>query len=74
LALLSSGLGCLHCGLPWLHNIQSLADVTIVTKACILLWVKNEMNAVMLLWEHDDLKALLVYGYLLNRLVNFHEI
>jgi hypothetical protein len=34
LALLSNGLGLLSIvGFPWLQHIQSLADVTMVTKA-----------------------------------------
>jgi hypothetical protein len=37
--------------LPWLHHIQSLADVTMVTKAYNLLQDKNDIKAVMLPWK-----------------------
>jgi hypothetical protein len=67
---------------------KSLADVTMVTKACNLLYGKNDKcsdvtmatSARCLLYSINDLKAWLdlgvkdLYRYLLNRLVDFHEI
>jgi hypothetical protein len=47
--LKSTGLGYLYsiiC-LPWLLHIPSLTDVTMVTKACTLLWGKSDIKAVM---------------------------
>jgi hypothetical protein len=57
------GIVCI-VGLLSLHHLQSLADVTMVTTACNLLWGKK------------DLKALLALGIkdLWNCLVDFHEI
>jgi hypothetical protein len=33
---------CVHCWVLWLHHIQSLADVTMATKACNLLQGKYD--------------------------------
>jgi hypothetical protein len=42
-------LNCLRStfGLPWLHHVQSLAEVTMVTKACSLLYGKNDLKALL---------------------------
>jgi hypothetical protein len=42
------GIVCI-VGLPWLHCIQSLPDVTLVTKACNLLWSRNNLKTLLAL-------------------------
>jgi hypothetical protein len=57
---------CLIVGLFWLYHTQSLANVSMATIACNLLYSKNIL-AVMLLWQPEllftvglkDLKTLL---------------
>jgi hypothetical protein len=46
------GIVCI-VGLPWLHHIQCLADVSMLTKACNLMWGKNDIKAGMLPWKPD---------------------
>jgi hypothetical protein len=47
-AFFNNGLGLYDIvGYPWLHHIQSLAHITMETKACTLLWGKHDIKAVM---------------------------
>jgi hypothetical protein len=43
------GLDCLFkvVGLPWLHYITSLADVTMVTQACKSPYSRNDIKALL---------------------------
>jgi hypothetical protein len=50
---------CLIVGLLWLHHIQSLANVTMATKSCNLLYGKNDIRAVMLPWQPEMGKHIL---------------
>jgi hypothetical protein len=44
---------CLHSWVTMVKSHKSLADVTMATKACNLLYGKNDIKAVMLLWKAE---------------------
>jgi hypothetical protein len=46
------GIVCI-VGLIWLHHKQSLANVTMATSVCNLLYGKNKIKAVMLPWKPE---------------------
>jgi hypothetical protein len=45
---------CLIVGLLWLHHLQSLANVTMETIACGLLYGRNDIKAGMLPWQPEQ--------------------